>query len=139
MKKKSKIILITSSILLIGLVVFFYIRFYFVFGVGVKTGDLNYIVNKGYIFKTYEGKMIQTGFRTEDKDGIHSNEFIFSVEDNGLAEKLMQLHEGREVTVRYKEYLGTLPWRGYSKFIVDSILYIGEKNNNKSEIPDLSN
>ena len=29
---------------------------------------------------------------------------------------------GEKVELRYKEYHGTLPWRGHSVFIVDSIL-----------------
>ena len=33
---------------------FFYVRYYFVFGSGVKAGTLNYVVKKGYVFKTYE-------------------------------------------------------------------------------------
>ena len=38
-----------------------YFRFFFVFGEGVKSGELNYVVYKGVLFKTYEGKLIQTG------------------------------------------------------------------------------
>ena len=40
-------------------VIWIFFKFYFVFGEGVKAGELNYLVRKGYIFKTYEGKMIQ--------------------------------------------------------------------------------
>ena len=31
----------------------FWWRHYFVFGEGVKAGDLNFLVRKGYIFKTW--------------------------------------------------------------------------------------
>jgi hypothetical protein len=31
---------------------------------------------------------------------------------------------GKNVQLHYKEYFGTLPWRGYTKFIVDSIVSI---------------
>ena len=41
---------------------FFYVRYYFVFGSGVKAGTLNYVVKKGYVFKTYEGILIMEGF-----------------------------------------------------------------------------
>ena len=41
-----------------------YFRFFFVFGEGVKSGELNYVVYKGVLFKTYEGKLIQTGIRS---------------------------------------------------------------------------
>ena len=56
---------IITVLLAVGLAVFFYFRFYFVFGEGVKSGGLNYVVYKGLVFKTYEGKLIQTGIRSK--------------------------------------------------------------------------
>jgi hypothetical protein len=99
----------------------FYFRFYFVFGEGVKSGELNYVVKKGVIFKTYEGKLIQSGIRSKAAGSIQSYEFEFSVENAALAEKLM-LQGGKVVELRYKEYFGVLPWRGFTRFIVDSII-----------------
>ena len=49
---------ILTIIILLVAVVAFYWKFYWVFGEGVKSGELNYVVKKGYVFKTYEGKMI---------------------------------------------------------------------------------
>ena len=107
--------------LLIGAgALFFYFRFYFVFGEGVKSGELNYVVHKGFIFKTYEGKLIQAGFRAQGV-GVQSYEFEFSVPDKELAERLMLLG-GQNVELHYKEYFGVLPWRGFTKFVVDSIV-----------------
>ena len=99
---------------------FFYFRFYFVFGEGVKSGELNYVVYKGVIFKTYEGKLIQAGFRAKSS-GVQSHEFDFSVTNKELAERLMLLG-GQNVELHYKEYFGSLPWRGFTKFVVDSIV-----------------
>lgn len=99
----------------------FYFRFYFVYGEGVKSGELNYVVKKGLIFKTYEGKLIQSGIRSKAAGSIQSYEFNFSVENKELAERLM-LEGGKVVELRYKEYFGTLPWRGFTKYIVDSII-----------------
>ena len=31
---------------------------------------------------------------------------------------------GRHVELKYNEYLGALPWRGYSNFIVEEILSV---------------
>ena len=108
----------------IALTVFFYFRFFFVFGEGVKSGELNYVVYKGVLFKTYEGKLIQTGIRSKEAGSIQSYEFEFSVEDPALARELM-LQGGRTLELHYKEYFGALPWRGFTKFIVDSIVTIG--------------
>ncbi len=116
-----KIMYITLAVALVGFAVFFAIRFYYPFGEGVKTGELNYVVYKGVVFKTYEGKLIQSGFRTTAEAGIASNEFIFSVTDKALADSLMRMG-GSVVELHYKEYFGALPWRGFSKFVVDGIL-----------------
>lgn len=92
----------------IALTVFFYFRFFFVFGEGVKSGELNYVVYKGVLFKTYEGKLIQTGIRSKEAGSIQSYEFEFSVEDPALARELM-LQGGRTLELHYKEYFGALP------------------------------
>ena len=36
------------------------------------------------------------------------------------------LSSGKEVEVHYKEYLHALAWRGYTKYVVDSIIAIRE-------------
>jgi hypothetical protein len=38
-----------------------------------------------------------------------------------VANKLMS-NSGKEFELHYKEYMGALPWRGTSVFIVDSII-----------------
>ncbi|MBR2962529.1 MAG: hypothetical protein IKC42_05855, partial [Alistipes sp.] len=74
---------------IIGASIFVYFRYYFVFGEGVKTGELNYVVRKGLIFKTYEGKLIQAGLRSRAAGTVQSYEFEFSVEKKSVAEQLM--------------------------------------------------
>ena len=113
--------IIALLVLILAGVGAFYFRFYFVFGEGVKSGELNYVVKKGIIFKTYEGKLIQSGIRSKAAGSIQSYEFEFSVENQRIAEKLM-LEGGKVVELRYKEYFGALPWRGFTRFIVDSII-----------------
>ena len=112
---------ILAIVLVAGALVFGYFRFYFVFGEGVKSGELNYVVYKGLLFKTYEGKLIQSGIRSKTAGSIQSYAFEFSVADKRLAEKLMLLG-GRNIELHYKEYFGALPWRGFTKFVVDSII-----------------
>jgi len=120
-----KYIIIITIVLLVLFAGFVFIRYYYVFGEGVKTGQLNYVVYKGYLFKTYEGKIIQSGFRSQNAGSIQSYEFAFSVEDKALADSLM-LCGGKEVELHYKEYIGVLPWRGVSKYIVDGIIAVGK-------------
>ena len=116
---------ILAAILLAALAAFCYFRFYFVFGEGVRSGELNYVVYKGVIWKTYEGKLIQTGIRAQTT-GVQSNTFDFSIADKEIAERLMT-ESGKVMDLHYKEYFGRLPWRGHTRYIVDDILSIREK------------
>ncbi len=107
-------------VLLTGAVMFWW-KYYFVFGEGVKSGQLNYVVKKGNLFKTYEGKLIQAGFRSQTPGSINSYEFEFSVADDSIASILMN-NSGSYFDLHYKEYKGAIPWRGFSPFVVDKII-----------------
>lgn len=124
-KRSRKGLLVFLGILLLALGIFVYVRYYYVFGTGVKSGELNYLVYKGVVFKTYEGKLIQTGFRADKPGGLQSNQFDFSVEDKEIADRLM-VASGKNVQLHYREYFAPIPWRGYTKFIVDSIISISD-------------
>ncbi|MDR2949370.1 MAG: hypothetical protein ACK5KL_20515 [Dysgonomonas sp.] len=129
-----KVILIILAIVVAGLLIFGYVWFYVPFSdSGVKAGILNNVKHKGIIFKTFEGELIQSGFRP-GQQGLQSNEFQFSVESRELYDKLMPL-SGQNVKLHYKEYFGALPWRGYTKFIVDSIISAEPVIQNTDEIP----
>ena len=125
---KGKIIGFISLIAALVLAGFIFFKFYFVFGEGVKAGELNFVVYKGYVFKTYEGRAIQAGFgKGKGANGsmIQSYEFDFSITDKAVADSLMRCG-GKTVELHYKEYLGTLPWRGKQKYIVDRIVSVRE-------------
>ncbi len=126
MKLKGKIITSVTVLLLAAAALFVYIKFYYVFGEGVKAGELNFVVYKGYVWKTYEGRAIQAGFQKGSKGAttaVQSYEFDFSVADKAIADTLMRC-SGRNVQLHYKEYLGALPWRGQQKYIVDRIVSV---------------
>ena len=125
-KLKGKIITSVTVLLLAAAALFVYIKFYYVFGEGVKAGELNFVVYKGYLWKTYEGRAIQAGFQKGSKGAttaVQSYEFDFSVADKAIADTLMRC-SGRNVQLHYKEYLGALPWRGQQKYIVDRIVSV---------------
>jgi len=124
--KIKKMLGITSFVIVAIFGIWFYINYYFVFGEGVKAGELNYLVHKGYFFKTYEGKMIQSGLRSQSVGSVQSYEFSFSVNNKQVADSLMRC-SGKELELHYKEYLGVLPWRGVSKYVVDEIISVKER------------
>ena len=121
MRTTGKVVTWTSVIAVLALAAFIYFKFCFVYSEGVNEGDINYFQKEGWIFKTYEGKMIQTGLKNSKVQGsIQSNEFKFSVVEERVAK---QLNDGSNTGVKlhWKRYKGTLPWRGKSEFIVDSV------------------
>lgn len=120
-----KFLSISVVIILLVLAGIIFWRYYYVFGEGVKAGELNYMVKKGYVFKTYEGKLIQSGLRSKTPGTVASYEFEFSVTNDSIANVLM-LNSGKEFELHYKEYMGTLPWRGHSVYIVDKIINMKE-------------
>lgn len=124
---KKRIITITAIVALLVIVGVFYYRYYFVFGDGTKAGTMNYFVHKGVVFKTYEGRLIQAGFKAPAQSNIQSNEFMFSVTDEKVAKQLND-DAGAYVEVHYKEYFHTLPWRGVSEYIVDSVISVQKIN-----------
>lgn len=119
------------TIVIVALLAFGAIRFYYPFGEGVKSGQLNYVVYKGVLFKTYEGKLIQSGVWSNKPGGIQSNEFEFSIQDKAIAEELM-LAGGKNVELHYKEYFAAIPWRGYSKYVVDKIVKINDNSSGET-------
>lgn len=126
-RKRNRILGIIIGVLILALLIFLGIRYYYPYGEGVKTGQLNFVVYKGVIFKTYEGKLIQSGFWSNEPGGVQSNEFNFSIKDPVLADSLMRLG-GQMVELHYKEYFGRLPWRGHSRYIVDGIVNVTPVN-----------
>ena len=136
-KKKSgfrRFLRITLLLLLIGLALFFYFRYFFVFGEGSKAGELNFFVKKGYVFKTYEGRVIQTGYNSKVPGSIQSNEFEFSVVNERVAQQLMS-NSGTIMELHYKEYLGALTWRGMSKYVVDTVISVQKINKAETPLP----
>lgn len=127
-RRLKKIRNIAIIVVILALALFVAIRYYYPYGEGVKSGQLNFVVHKGVIFKTYEGRLIQSGYWSKKPGGIQSNEFNFSITDAAIADSLMNAG-GEIVDLHYKEYFGALPWRGYSKYIVDRIIKITPATN----------
>lgn len=123
--KLKKILAWFSICLVLILSLFIWWKYYYVFGVGVKSGELNYLVKKGNVFKTYEGKLIQSGLRSKAPGTVQSYEFEFSVENDSIANVLMT-NSGKYFDLKYREYKTALPWRGYSRYVVYEILKMRE-------------
>lgn len=109
-------------IVLLTCAIGFWWKYYYAFGKGgVKSGYLNYVVYKGQLFKTYEGKLIQLGIKSKAIGTLQSNEFEFSIKDKRIYD-ILKLNSGKFFDLQYNEYNGVLPWRGNTVYIVDSII-----------------
>ena len=119
---KKVIFLVALALLLVcsGVI---YFKFFWAFAEGYKEGQLNNIMYKGYIFKTYEGKLIQAGYK--GGNGVQSNEFEFSATEE-VGKMLEQLEDvsSKNIKLHYKEYKNAVPWRGFKEFVVDSVIIL---------------
>ena len=89
------------------------------------------ISRKGDIFKTYEGEIMQPGFRSGG-GSINSNNFKFTAKDDVVSKKLSDA-TGKTVKVHYVQFRRTLPWRGENynadnaetgQYVVDNVLEV---------------
>lgn len=119
-RKTKKVFRTIGVLLLLFFAVFIAWKYFYTYSSGNRFGLLQKFSHKGNLFKTYEGELILSSIRGNYNVPIASEKFFFSVTDKHVAEQLMNL-QGHSVTVHYKEKNGTLPWRGESKYIVDSV------------------
>jgi len=116
-KKTIRWILILS---IVFLGTFIYWKYFYTYSEGYRAGLLQKFSNKGTFFKTYEGELILSSVSSTSNVAIASEKFLFSVTNKDLTMQFDTL-QGRNVIVHYIEKNGTVPWRGDSKYLVDSI------------------
>jgi hypothetical protein len=117
MKKTLYIIVFLAILVVSG---FVYWSYYYTFSDGSRAGLLQKFSRKGNVFKTYEGEMILSSVQSNANIPLASEKFYFSVNKKDVAQKLSDL-QGQFIVVYYKEKKGTLPWRGESTYVVDSV------------------
>jgi len=121
-KRFFRVFMITVILILAG---YIYWKYFYVFGEGVKSGYLNFAVRKGQLFKTYEGKLIQQGIKSQAVGSIQSNEFEFSIKEKHIFD-VLSINSGKIFDLHYREYNGIVPWRGNTLYLVDSIISMHE-------------
>ena len=115
-----KIITLTILSLLIIFSLWFWWGHYYTYSDGNRSGLLQKFSHKGNVFKTYEGELVLNSLVINSVSPVGSEKFYFSVEDDSLGKKMLSM-EGQRVVLHYNQKKGTLPWRGDSEYIVDSI------------------
>jgi len=118
--KGGRILATIMLLILLGIGIFIWWRYYFTYSDGNRYGLLQKFSRKGSLFKTYEGELILSSVRGSNNVPIASEKFYFSVTDEAVAQQLNNL-QGQNVTVHYKEKNSAAFWRGDSPYIVDSV------------------
>ena len=113
---------LTRLVLFVVLIIgsFIYWKYFFTYSEGYRAGLLQKFSSKGTIFKTYEGEMILSSVQTNANVAIASEKFYFSVDEEEVARKIEKL-QGESVVIHYSQKNATLPWRGDTPYLVDSV------------------
>ncbi|MFY7734115.1 MAG: hypothetical protein ACOVSR_11585 [Bacteroidia bacterium] len=117
----TKKVLLILTILLIGIFAFFYWGKY---ESGIMAGKVLRISQKGFIFKTYEGKLNLETFGALKGTSPIAESFDFSVEsgDTTVINQLEQVSlSGERVNLYFIKRYMTFPWRGESKYFVTQV------------------
>jgi len=99
---------------------FIYWKYFFDYSEGYRAGLLQKFSSRGSLFKTYEGEIILSSIQSTTNMAIASEKFFFSVTDEEVARKIEKL-QGESVVVHYTQKNSTLPWRGDTPYLVDSV------------------
>jgi hypothetical protein len=109
-----------GALLVIGLIIFCYIKFFYTYSDGYRAGLLQKFSRKGAIFKTYEGELVLSSVSGNNNTVIASEKFYFSVKSDSLAAQLDTL-QGKSVIVHYHQKNSSLFRRGESPYMVDGV------------------
>ena len=95
---------------------------WFVFGSyssGYRAGRIMKLLNKGFVFKTYEGQLDIGGLENVGTDGAATTVWSFSVKDNEVVENINNaVDEGATVKLHYREKYYKLFFYGDTKYFV---------------------
>ncbi|MFN0200114.1 MAG: hypothetical protein ACKVTZ_01255 [Bacteroidia bacterium] len=90
---------------------------------GMRAGSLIKFTKKGWIFKTYEGEVVQKAFSTSTED-----HWFFSVDDEKVAQKLdeaMRLGKSQHVSLDYCQKAFKVDWKGETDYFVTKVEFAG--------------
>ncbi len=117
---RKRILLIVGMLVLLFLIFFMVRCQYYNPERRTTKGIVVDVALRGTVFKTYECTFNEID--AQQPNGLVKKEFKFSCTNDSLAKTLNSLKQTNiPVMLHYKEYSGTLPWRGDTRFVVDSI------------------
>ncbi len=119
-RKTKKIFRWIIVLLVILLGVYIVMKYFYTYSEGYRAGLLQKFSNKGVIFKTYEGELILSSIASSRDVALASEKFLFTMVNKDLVRQFDTL-QGQNIIVHYIQKGGAVPWRGDSKYLVDSV------------------
>jgi hypothetical protein len=94
--------------------------FYLTKSEGERAGVITRLSHKGYVFKTWEGEMVQGSFQV-----MTSTVWNFSVADRDAVEKVRKAMEsGKRVNASYKQVMLRNPFSGDTDYFITDVKVI---------------
>ncbi|MCY7352370.1 MAG: hypothetical protein LH606_17185 [Cytophagaceae bacterium] len=90
---------------------------------GDRAGTVSKFSQKGYVFKTWEGELLQGGF-SEGTGQLNAKEFLFTVSSgrDSVTTKLKEaMLNGKRVRLHYQEKYFRFFWMGDSKYYITEV------------------
>lgn len=118
---------ILKRILIFGIILAFAILAFLYWGsyeTGVMAGKVLRISEKGFVFKTYEGKLSLESFGALKGVSPVAETFDFSVEsdEKRVIEQLNEVAlSGERVNLHFKKRFMAFPWRGETKYFITQV------------------
>lgn len=132
MKKILVWLVIILVVLGAGTITFLY---YGSYSTGVRAGTIIKLSKKGVVFKTWEGQLSVNTFGAVKSDNQLSEIFEFSVQkgQDSIYNVLQKASlSGERINLHYIERYAVLPWRGSTKYFVESVELSGNKEEERS-------
>ncbi len=95
------------------------------FSDGDRAGTITKFSRRGFVFKTYEGELLQGGF-SEGTGQLNAKEFLFSVSpgQDSVSRKIESaLLTGKRVRLHYEEKYFRFFWMGDSKYYITEVQF----------------
>ncbi|ADQ17273.1 hypothetical protein [Leadbetterella byssophila] len=119
--RKFKIFLFILLLVVLGIVWFISTGYY---ASGDRAGTISNFSEKGYVFKTWEGVLMEGGYSGETGT-LSPRPWNFSAKDDAVVKKVREaLASGERVTLLYQEKFIKFPWNGDTKFIVVDVQFL---------------
>lgn len=128
---KFKIFLVVFFVLLLGVLWFISTGYY---SSGERAGTISKFSERGYIFKTWEGQLMEGGY-SGDTGSLSPRFWDFSAKSGEVVEKVRKaLSTGERVTLQFEEKFVKFPWNGDTKYILTDVVFLGKPELKREEL-----